>query len=392
MINNLIVFVLAAFLGYELISKVPQTLHTPLMSGANAISGITVVGALTAAGMSGGAWTRWLGATALLGWVVLGLHPATAILLGAVVAPTDPVLASTVEATPPTKGVDEEVDPTDQEGEIRFALTSEAGLNDGLAFPFTNLAIVLAGATALSSGAWFADWALYYVLYKIIVGVIGGVLVGYFIAKVVFGRHSTTDLARVMEGGEALAATLLAYATTELVSGYGFIAVFVAALVLRNYEWKHDYYEKLHDFGVVAERLLMSAVLVLFGGAVADGLLSPLTLTHAGIGLALILVIRPLAGMVGLVGADGYWRERAIVASYGVRGIGSFYYLAHALNAASFQEFELVVAGDELWAILGFVVIASLAIHGISAAPVMGWVDRWRAEHKEEFVMPEEAD
>ncbi|PSQ88569.1 MAG: pyridine nucleotide transhydrogenase [Bacteroidetes bacterium QS_8_64_10] len=66
MINNLIVFVLAAFLGYELISKVPQTLHTPLMSGANAISGITVVGALTAAGMSGGAWTRWLGATALV--------------------------------------------------------------------------------------------------------------------------------------------------------------------------------------------------------------------------------------------------------------------------------------------------------------------------------------
>ena len=40
------VFVLAIFLGFELISKVPPTLHTPLMSGANAISGITVVGAL----------------------------------------------------------------------------------------------------------------------------------------------------------------------------------------------------------------------------------------------------------------------------------------------------------------------------------------------------------
>lgn len=66
MINNLIIFVLAAFIGFEIISKVPQTLHTPLMSGANAISGITVVGALIAAGMTGGIWAKWLGFAALI--------------------------------------------------------------------------------------------------------------------------------------------------------------------------------------------------------------------------------------------------------------------------------------------------------------------------------------
>ena len=66
MLNNVIIFVLAAFVGVEVISKVPQTLHTPLMSGSNAISGITIVGALVAAGMTGGVWAKWLGVAALI--------------------------------------------------------------------------------------------------------------------------------------------------------------------------------------------------------------------------------------------------------------------------------------------------------------------------------------
>lgn len=66
MLDNLIIFVLAAFVGFEVISKVPQTLHTPLMSGSNAISGITIVGALVVAGMVGGTWSKWLGLVALI--------------------------------------------------------------------------------------------------------------------------------------------------------------------------------------------------------------------------------------------------------------------------------------------------------------------------------------
>jgi len=405
-----LIYVVMGFAIFSLPTGIPAPNPIEHPAAAERLTELVVIIALMGAGLKIDRpfdWRAWaptwrllgitmpltIGAVAFLGWVVLDLHPATAVLLGAVIAPTDPVLASTVEATPPTAETDEEVDPEDQEGEIRFALTSEAGLNDGLAFPFTNLAIVMAGVSLTSSsGFWLGEWFAFHVLYKIVVGIIGGVVVGYVIARFIFGRPSSTDLARIMEGGEALAATLMAYAATELVHGYGFIAVFVAALVLRNYEWDHDYYRELHDFGFVAERLLMAAVLVLFGGTLAGGLLSPLTTSHVVIGLALILVIRPLAGLVGLIGLSELWQERAITASYGVRGIGSFYYLAHALNTASFQEFELVIAAEELWAVLGFVVVASLTIHGISAGPVMSTIDQWRTEHKEGFVVPEEDD
>ncbi|MFC6825593.1 cation:proton antiporter [Halopelagius fulvigenes] len=317
--------------------------------------------------------------TALLGWWVLGAHVATAILMGAVIAPTDPVLAADVQTGPPAEGTDEEIDPEEQEGTIRFALTSEAGLNDGLAFPFTNLAIALAGAASLAAGEWLRDWVLVDVLYKIIVGVIAGYVVGRLIARFVFGEPASTRLAVVMEGSEALAATLFAYGATELVHGYGFIAVFVTALVLRHYEWEHGYYEHLHDFAVMTERLLMAGILVLFGGTLVNGLLDPLTLPMVGVGLLILFVVRPVAGMVGLLGHSAHWAERLVIATFGIRGIGSFYYLAHALNEATFKEQELIVAAEELWALLGFIVATSTVVHGIAASPVMEWLDERRA-------------
>lgn len=66
LIFSLFIFVLACFIGFELISKVPPTLHTPLMSGANAISGITIVGALIVAGGEGGLLTQVLGVAAII--------------------------------------------------------------------------------------------------------------------------------------------------------------------------------------------------------------------------------------------------------------------------------------------------------------------------------------
>lgn len=319
-----------------------------------------------------------IAATALLGWWAVGLLPATAVLLGAVVAPTDPVLASDVQATPPTQEADEEIDPRKQEGSIRFALTSEAGLNDGLAFPFTHLAIAMAAAAGAGSLGWLGEWLLVDVLYRVTVGGVAGYVGGQLFAHVVFRRPVTTDLGRVMRGGEALAATLVIYGVTELLSGYGFIAVFVAALALRHYEWNHEYYHALHDFAVMVERLLMAAVLVLFGGTLAGGLLAPLTPTDVVVCVALVFLVRPVAGIVAQLGSPDSWPERLVIAGFGIRGVGSFYYLAFALHAASFQEVELLVAAEKLWAIVGLVVALSIFAHGVTGSPVMAALDRRR--------------
>jgi NhaP-type Na+/H+ or K+/H+ antiporter len=81
---------------------------------------------------------------------------------------------------------------------------------------------------------------------------------------------------------------------------------------------------------------------------------------------------------VSLVGSGASWPERLVVSFFGIRGIGSFYYLSHALAESSFQEVELIVAAAELWALVGFVVLLSILLHGVSSSPVMDTFDRWK--------------
>jgi sodium/hydrogen antiporter len=312
-------------------------------------------------------WRRWattrrllvvtmplcIAALALGGFFLLGLPLAAALLLGAVLAPTDPVLASSVQVAPPGEG---------DENETRFALTSEAGLNDGLAFPFVNLAIVVA-ATGL---AWegLSEWLLVDVLWKIAAGIAVGVLVGQCVAWLVFrlGLRKT-----VIDGAVALALTLVAYGATELVHGYGFIGVFVAALVFRRMERDHEHHKELHDFSEQIETLLMSVILILLGAAIANGLFAPLTWQAAGLGLFFVLAVRPLAGFLGLIGTGIAGQQRRAIAVYGIRGIGTFYYLAYGLNHANISDSD----GRLVWAISGFIVVVSIVLHGATAPWVM---------------------
>jgi NhaP-type Na+/H+ or K+/H+ antiporter len=302
-----------------------------------------------------------IAATAVLGWWWAGLVPASALLLGAALAPTDPVLASDVQVGEPT-------DEEDSEDEVRFALTSEAGLNDGLAFPFVYAAIGMATVAGLG---WVGEWAWQDVLYKGAVGVAGGLVIGKLLGKLFFrAKRESLRLSRHSEGFLALAATFLAYGLVEVAGGYGFLAVFVAARGIRSAERSHDYHQVLHDFAEQTERLLTVLLLLLFGGAVVTGLLAPLTWPAALAGLALILVIRPLVGFLSLRGAPGRTPEHWVIAAFGIRGIGSFYYLSYALTHADFPGVDL------LWATVGFVVLSSVVLHGIASTPVMELLDR----------------
>lgn len=297
-----------------------------------------------------------------LGWWLLGLTPAAAVLLGAVLAPTDPVLASDVQVPGPGSDSDDD--------EVRFALTSEAGLNDGLAFPFTNLAILVALHGVAPSG-WAGEFLAIEVGYKIAVGTLGGIVVGRLLALAIFSRGSPLPASR--DGLVALAATLIAYAGTELVGGYGFLAVFTAAVVIRNQERKHDYHEILHQFSDQIERLLSAVILILFGGALITGVLEPVGWLGWLVAIAIVLVVRPAAGMLGLAWLPLARKEKAAVSFFGIRGVGSFYYLAHASNEVEFMQIEKV------WALTAMVVLISIVVHGITATPAMTHIDRTRS-------------
>ena len=157
---------------------------------------------------------------AVLGHALLGLGAAAAMLLGASLAPTDPVLASDVQVGPPGEGL---------EDEVRFTLTSEAGLNDGLAFPFVNLAIALALA-GQTGEPWLVKWLTVDVLWKLAAGLVAGWIVGRVLGWLTFRLPNRAKLSRTGDGFVALGITCLAYGLTEMVHGYGFLAVFVAAL------------------------------------------------------------------------------------------------------------------------------------------------------------------
>ena len=289
---------------------------------------------------------------------LLGLPLAAAVLLGAVLAPTDPVLASDVQVGPPGEG---------GEDEARFALTSEAGLNDGLAFPFVNLALVIA-ATGLAS-AGLGEWLLVDVLWKIGAGTLMGIAIGHFVSKLVF-RFKGWDA--ISDGFVAIALTFVAYAATELVHGYGFLAVFAAAVMFRRNERNKVDHKELHDFSEQVERMLMSVLLILFGMALVHGLLDPLGWKGMVLGLFFLVVARPVAGWLGLSGTSTPRKLRAVIAFYGIRGIGTFYYLAYGLNHAELPD----GTAREVWAVAAWVVLLSVLLHGTTATFVMQRVDK----------------
>jgi NhaP-type Na+/H+ or K+/H+ antiporter len=300
--------------------------------------------------------------TATLGWWWLGLGPAAALLLGAALAPTDPVLASDVQVGPPRSG---------EEDEVRFGLTAEAGLNDGLAFPFVNLAIAaaLAAGTADAWTGTLAGWVLVDVAWKLAAGAGIGWVAGRVLGWATFRAHARARLARTGDGFVALGIMLLVYGLTEMARGYGFVAVFVAALVLRAAEREHDYHDTMHAFIEQAERLLMMLTLVLFGGVIAQGLFTALSWAEVAVSVAVVFLVRPVLGWVSLIGLSWPRRDRALIAFLGIRGIGSFYYIAYALNHAPFAD------GVQLWSVVGFVVLLSVVVHGVTVTPLMRGLD-----------------
>ena len=317
-----------------------------------------------------------IAAVALLGWWALGLAPASAILLGAALAPTDPVLARSVQVGPPGE---------DERHDVRFSLTVEAGLNDGLAFPFTYLAIAAVGMTTL--GGWTLEWAALDLFWRIIAGCVVGWIVGRIGAWYVFEREADAPMEDIDEASETsgrpiystseglivLGTLLLAYGLAEIVEGYGFLAVFVGAVTARQRENRSRYHKISHHFIDQIEQIVLVAVLFGFGAMLASGVLEALTWPAALVGIALVFVIRPLSGLLAEMNCNLPMIGKLAVAFLGVRGMGSIYYLAYGQNSADFAQIDL------LWATVSFTILLSIVVHGVVSGPFIRHVEDRRA-------------
>lgn len=302
-----------------------------------------------------------IGGVALFGFAAMGLSAGAAIVLGAVLAPTDPVLAGDIGVGPP--GDEDEHEPN-------FSITGEAGLNDGLAFPF-----IFAGFFLIEPGgsSWVGEWFLADVLYAIVAGIAIGAAVGFGIAALAVRLRDRNLLATRFDGWLAIPTVLIIFGLAEVAGAYGFLAAFAGGLAFRRYEHSHEHNEPVHEGAEVVEKLGELAVVLVFGSMITiAGIEAP------GIGgwllvPLLLLVIRPVAVSVALVGSAVPARERLFLAWFGVRGIGSIYYAAIVAGASELAADEAKVVIWTAFACVG----VSILVHGITASPLS---KRWLPE------------
>jgi len=309
--------------------------------------------------------------TAAFGYYLLGLPLGAAILLGGILAPTDPVLATDVQVR--------HMGDTDP---LRFTLTSEAGMNDGSAFPFIMLGLLLLGAPA--SGELLAGWVLKDVLWSTASAVVVGLVTGRLLAQLVRGQRSPEKTGPLLDDFLGLGLIGLTYGVCLLIDAWGFLGVFVTAISLRQSEMTLARSEKPDQLPEAApkppsqvskgsltfkeplERLSELVLVVLLGGMLFTDSWS---FRAAGLGLFLFVVVRPVSVFLGLLGSGAPWRLQMLVGWFGVRGIGSLYYLMFAVVFGLPEELAL-----ELIHITLVVVVLSIIIHGLTVKPMM---TRW---------------
>ncbi len=307
-----------------------------------------------------------------LGTEILGLSFASAILLAAVLAPTDPVLAAEVQLARPDK--------QKQKGKLadipesEFSLTAEAGLNDGFAFPFTFLAVMV-----IQAGSWENFDLTAWVLDKFLLKIIIGVALGFLISRLTIWLHKKLQSKfniNTNDGLLAFSLAILVYSVTELCHGYGFLGVFIASITLRYSDsLRENYKNKMHNFVDELERLLLVVWIIIFGGSVMNGVLTISAWPGLAFALILLFVIRPVAGILSMAGHKLPIKEKLAISFFGIRGIGSLFYLSWAFVMIGDYEDKAL-----LYSVLGVVIVSSIIIHGLSAPSVFSYMRRQRKE------------
>ena len=295
-----------------------------------------------------------IAAVTLFGVTAMGLSLGAAVVLGAALAPTDPVLASDVQVGPP--GDEDEPEP-------QFALTSEAGLNDGLAFPFVFLGLFIAGE---GGTGWVAEWLVADLVYAIVVGLALGAAGGYVTAAGLRELRERELLIPQLDGWLSISAVLAIYGATELVGAYGFLAAFAGGLAFRRYERDHEQHGRVHAGADTVEKMSELGLVLLLGSMVTTAGLGNPGIAGWLLVPLLLIGIRPLVTLGAFGGSPVPRYERGFIGWFGIRGIGSFYYVAVAIEAAVLTEAE---AEKVFWTVVVLTGV-SILVHGLTAAPL----------------------
>jgi sodium/hydrogen antiporter len=299
-------------------------------------------------------------AIALVGHFLLNWNWGLAILIGAILAPTDPVLASEVQIT-----------HLNDRNELRFGLTSEGGLNDALAFPF-----VYFGLHWIQNNHW-QDWITSWfgidVIWAIAAGIASGIIVTQGIHWLELKFRQTHGVEEEMGHLIALAKILLAYSLTEVINGYGFLAVFIAGFTVRT-ESNLNSETRMSQlrFAEQLEKLLEVGTILLLGALLR---IEPmLKYARAALFIAglLFFVIRPIGAWISTAGDRLNPVTRLLFGWFGIRGIGSLYYLAYALGEQIPESDKTLIS----WITL-IIIVTSIILHGITATPIMKWYEKF---------------
>jgi NhaP-type Na+/H+ or K+/H+ antiporter len=332
---------------------------------------------------------------AVCAWLFLDMDPALALLLGAILAPTDPVLASSV-----TVGHSQDND------RLRYALSGEAGLNDGAAFPFVVLGLLLLGPVSMSE---IATWAGLRLLWAVPAGLLLGYGLGRLVGAAAIALRSRSRDTAAPTDFLALALIALSYTGAIAIGAWGFLAVFAAGIGLRHAEVlavREDPHPKAEQIDEevhppaetlvspntvteqeMAQPAVAAGVLVaeVFSfGDTLERMLEVLLVGIVGVSLAthwdpravllaagLIVIVRPAAALLLLTHSPTNRLQRMLLGWFGIRGIGSIYYLAFALTHGVHST-----PGRELADLTISIVAISIVVHGVTSQPLMTWYDR----------------
>jgi NhaP-type Na+/H+ or K+/H+ antiporter len=321
-----------------------------------------------------------IGLLTLIGIYLLHLPPGAAVLLAAILAPTDPILASDVQI--------QDVGDRDR---IRFSLSGEGGLNDGTAFPFVMLGLAL---LAVPDARDYASWrAVLITAWGIVGGLVTGWSMGLAVGRLVVYLRHRYQSALGMEEFLTLGLIALSYGVAHLIHGIGFIAVFATGLAVRRIEYsasgaqppnavigavapgatddaatdpeKAPAYmtEMVLGFNKQLEHIAEFAMVLMLGVLLSG---SGFSAEGAVVAALLFFVVRPVAVTLALAGAKRTRLQNSLMSWFGIRGIGSLYYLMFAL-----QYQWLPHLTNRFVSIVLTVIALSVVLHGISSTPLM---------------------